>query len=94
MNTMSHYSDEQQYIDNAASSRVVTSEKKQRFSNNSWRFFGDFDNFAVIFEDFVMILDIQRWLYNDFVAIFYDFYRDFDDSAYTTISQRLYNDFA
>ena len=69
--TMSHYNDEQQYIDNAASS--VTFEKK----NDLATIFDDFavisDNFAAIFENFVMILHIQRWLYSDFAAIFYDF---------------------
>ena len=87
---------EQQYIDNTASSCVVTSEK-----NDLAKMFDDFavifDNFAPIFENFVMILHIQRWLYNDFAAILYNFKeilrRFFDDSAYTTISQRLYNNF-
>ena len=70
---MSHYNDEQQYIDNAASSHVVTSEKQKIYQPVFDDFAVIFDNFVAIFYTFVMILHIQRWFYKDFTAIFEDF---------------------
>ena len=60
MNTMSHYNDEQQYIDNAASSLVVTTEKRNDLPTVFDDFAVIFDNFVAIFYNFVMILHIQR----------------------------------
>ena len=70
---LSHYNDERQYIDNAASSHIVTSAKNKDLPTCFRQFAVIFDNFVAIFYNFVMILHIQRWLYNDLAAIFYDF---------------------
>ena len=45
-----------------------------------------FENFAAIFDDFEAIFENFAAVCDDFVAIF-------EDSVYTTIIQRLYNDF-